>query len=153
MSQYDDVDQLLTESDAFVAGGQSEEMVAAAEEKLGVEFPPTFREYLMRWGNLSFGAYEYYGLTRNADFENASVPNCVWFTLRKRIQVGLPQSLIVFRNNNDEEYICIDTNRALDGGERGIAIWDNVHKSTSCSLDLNFIDYLREELLEQISEL
>lgn len=147
MAQYDEIDQLLKKVDAFVAGGQSEGMVAAAEAKLDLVFPPSFRKYLTKWGNLSFDGYEYYGLTRNGDFENASVPNCVWFTLRKRSQVGLPNSYVVFRNNHDEEYFCIDTNHVLVGEERGIAIWDNVERSTSQSLDVNFIDYLREELL------
>ena len=101
MSKYDEIDELLKKADAFVAGGQGPTMVSAAEAKLSVVFPPSFREYLLRWGNLSFDGYEYYGLTRNSDFENASVPNCVWFTLRKRIQVGLPKSYVVFRNKND----------------------------------------------------
>ena len=29
----------------------------------------------------------------------------MWFTLKKRHDVGLPHSLIVFRNVNDEEYL------------------------------------------------
>lgn len=148
MSSQDDVDQLLRDSDAFVAGGQTETMVAAAEAKLGVSFPPSFREYLLKWGNLSFGSYEYYGLTRNGNFENSTIPNCVWFTLRKRSQVGLPHSLVIFRNNDDDEYVCIDTDHVLNGGERGIAIWDNVERSVSQSLQMNFMDYLREELME-----
>jgi hypothetical protein len=149
MSLHDDVDQLLKESDAFIAGGQTQAIVASAEAKLGLSFPPSFREYLLRWGNLSFDGCEYYGLTRNTDFENASIPNCVWFTLRKRSQVGLPGSLVVFRNIDDDEYVCVDTDHALDGEERGIAIWDNTERSVSQSLPVSFIDYLREELLDR----
>ena|SRR5579863_1387398 len=74
MSKYDEIDQLLVESDAFVAVGQGEATVAAAESKLDVSFPPSFREYLRTWRNLSFGGYEYYGLTRNGDFDNSGVP-------------------------------------------------------------------------------
>ena len=148
MSLHDEVDQLLKDTDAFVAGGQEDATIASAEAKLGVLFPPSFREYLRRWGNLSFDGCEYYGLTRNTDLEKAGVPNCVWFTLRKRSQVGLPQGLVVFRNNDDDEYICIDTDQKLNGDERGIAIWDNIERSVSHSLPVNFIEFLRDELLE-----
>jgi len=148
MSIYDEIDQLLKDLNAFVAGGRDEAMVDAAESKLGVSFPPSFREYLLKWGNLSFDGYEYYGLTRNSDFENASVPNCVWFTLKKRVDVGLPHSLVVFRNVNDEEYICVDTEQALDGEEQPVVIWDNVDRTVSRTSALRFADYLHEELAQ-----
>lgn len=148
MSTIEDIDHLLKDLGAFVAGGQSEEMVSAAESKLGVSFPPSFREYLLRWGNINYEGYEYYGLTRNGDFDNASVPNFVWFTLKKRQDVGLPQSLIVFRNVNDEEYICIDTARNLERDERQVVIWDNLVRTISQTLAVSFADYLREELTE-----
>lgn len=144
----DDIDLLLKEVGAFIAGGQSEAMVSAAESKLGVAFPPSFREYLLRWGNISFDGHEYYGLTRNSDFENASVPNCVWFTLKKRSQVGLPHSLVVFRNVNDELYICVDTSQVLEGEERRVSIWDNVHRTVSQTLGVTFGGYLLDELTE-----
>jgi len=148
MSKNEEINYLLNNIGAFVAGGQSEVMVSAAESKLGVLFPPSFREYLLKWGNVSCDGYEYYGLTSNSDFENASVPNCVWFTLKKRVDVGLPNSLIVFRNVNDEEYICVDTDQTLEGDERKVVIWDNLERTISKVLDINFADYLCEELAE-----
>lgn len=144
----EEIDQLLRDVDAFVAGGQSETMVIAAEAKLGVALPPSFREYLLKWGNLSFGSYEYYGLTCNGDFENASVPNCVWFTLKKRIEVGLPHHLVVFRNINDDLYICIDADHILDEDEGSIAVWDNADRTVSETLAVTFADYLHDELAE-----
>lgn len=146
MSKYTDIDTMLDKAHAFIAGGQSAEMVSAAEARLGIKFPPSFREYLLEWGNLSFDGCEYYGLTRNADFDNAGVPNCIWFTLRKRLTVDLPHNLIVFRNDNDEEYMCINTDDELEGDERRVVIWDNVEREIYEILDVCFIDFLREEL-------
>lgn len=148
MSIFEEIEQLLNDLDAFIAGGQPEAMVGAAESKLGVSFPPSFREYLVRWGNISCDDLEYYGLTRNGDFDKGGVPNCVWFTMSKRTTVGLPHSLIVFRNINDEEYLCIDIDQALDNDERKIAIWDNIEREISQTLDVNFADFLLEELTE-----
>ena len=145
MSSHDEIDRLLKGLNAFIAGGQSEAMIAAAESELGLSFPASFREYLLRWGNLSFDGYEYYGLTQSSDFKKAGVPNCVWFTLRKRADVGLPHSLVVFRNDNDEEYVCIDSEPQ---GEERIVIWDNVGRCVSESFSMSMLDYLREELSE-----
>lgn len=152
MSIYDQLENQLEELDAFVAGGQPEPMVAAAEAKLGVTFPPSFRTYLHRWGNLSIDDVEYYGLTRNDDFDNAAVPNFVWFTLRKRKAVGLPDNLLVFRNINDEVYVCIDTNQPLPGDERRVVTWDNVDRVVDNVLDRNFAEYLADELTEIAEE-
>jgi len=150
MPKFDEVDRLLKEADAFIAGGQSEAMVKAAESTLGVSFPILFKRYLMKWGNLSFGGYEYYGLTRNDDFGNGAVPNCIWFTLRRRADIGLPQSLVVFRNNDGDEYVCIDTIQRLDGDESRVVIWDNVTREISATLACTFIEYLHDELVEHL---
>lgn len=153
MPIIDEIEQLLNDVDAFIAGGQPEEMVIAAESKLGLSFPPSYRTYLLKWGNVSVEDYEYYGLTRNSDFENATVPNGIGFTWKKRQTVGLPASLIVFRNINDEQYICIDTDQALDGDERKVVIWDNVERTISESLPVNFAEFLHEELTEIAEEM
>ena len=152
MTQFDEIDQLLKEADAFIAGGQPEQMVNAAEATLGFSFPHTFREYLLRWGNLSFDGIEYYGLTRNDDFENARVPNCVWYTLQKRAQIGLPEQFLVFQNINDAEFVCLDLGRKSDAAECSVVVWDNEELCISQRLDVTFIDYLREELKEYIHE-
>lgn len=148
MSLIDEIEKQLDQADAFIAGGQSAEVISAAESKLGVSFPPSFREYLSRWGNLSFDGYEYYGLTRNTDFENGSVPNCVWFTLRKRLAAGLPDRLVVFRNENDDVYYCVDTEHILEGNECGVTIWDHIDRSVDQRLNCNFLEFLNEELVE-----
>ncbi|MDA7980773.1 MAG: SMI1/KNR4 family protein [Pirellulales bacterium] len=142
MSKYEEVDEILKSVDAFVDGGQPETIVTSAEAKLGLVFPTTFRKYLLKWDNVSFGALEYYGLTSNADFDNASVPNSIWFTLRKRGDVGLPSDLVVFRISNDKEYMCIRGTSSQEEGEQ-VVIWDNVEREISQVIDTSFIDYLR----------
>ena len=145
MTKYAELDDLFKKADAFVAGGQSEEMVALAEKKLGVVFPLPFKDYLLKWGNVTFNGLEYYGLTRNSDFENASVPNCVWFTLRKRKAVGLPDDLVIFQSQNDDAYLCIacDPEQSRYGQ---LLVWDNVISEIAETLEISFLDYLRQDL-------
>jgi len=139
-------EQMGAIGDVFVAGGRPES-VEAAESRLGVRLPASFRGYLERWGNLSVGSIEYYGLTRNDHFDNAAVPNFVWFTLRKREQVGLPSDLVVFLNKDGDEYVCLDTSKMMDD-ECPVVIWDNVSRAVSEVLECDFAEYLLGELDE-----
>lgn len=153
MAPNDDIEQLLKQADACIAGGQSDEMIAAAEDRLGVTFPASFRAYLSQWGNLSFNGYEYYGLTPNADFDHSGIPNCVWFTLRKREQIGLPASLVIFRNENDEEYFCLDTSQTRGDNECPVVIWDNMVGEIAQTLNASFSEFLQAELTEWLDEM
>jgi hypothetical protein len=152
MAPNDDIEQLLKQAEACIAGGQSDEMIAAAEARLGVTFPASFRAYLSQLGNLSFNGYEYYGLTRNADFDHSGIPNCVWFTLRKRDQIGLPAPLVIFRNENDEKYYCLDTTQTRDD-ECPVVIWDNITREISQTLNARFSEFLQAELTEWLDEM
>lgn len=145
MSKYPDLDELLEQLDAFIAGGQPDQ-IDAAEVKLGLKFPQTFKDYLSEWGNLSAEGQEYYGLTRSGDFDNSGVPNCVWYTLTERVDVGLPDELVIVRNDNGEQYICIECN--LPGNEERIVYWDNIEREVDRTVNMTFVEFLKEELEE-----
>ena len=115
-------------------------------------FPRSFRDYLREWGNISFDGHGYYGVTRTRDFDRAGVPNAVWFTIRKRRDVGLPPSLVICRNINDDEYLCINTTQKLNGDERAMVWWDNVDRRIAQTLSVTFIDFLREDLEELLKD-
>ena len=149
---FEEMERMLDELDGDISGPKPEEMVAAAEAKLGVPFPPSFRQYLLKWGNVSFEGIEYYGLTQNSDFDNSGIPNCVWYTLKQRRQVGLPDHLIIFLNHDGDEFICIDTDHVLDGDERGIAFWNNAERTVSDQLAITFAEYLHDELSECLDD-
>ena len=152
MSDYPEIDKMLQEIDAFAAGGQPEAAIEAAERKLGLRLPKSFRKYLLEWGNISFGPFESYGLTQNCDFENSGIPNCVWFTIKKREAVGLPANLVVFRNENDDVYLCLNTGIAVNDDECSIAKWNNVNRCIEEVLQISFIEYLAEELRDCLDE-
>ena len=98
------------ESDAFVAGGQSEEW-SPPQQLVGIS--PSFRKYLTKWGIFA-DSYEYYGLTRNGDFENASVLNCVRFTLEND-KLAFPKVILSFETTTMKVFLHW---RILEGEER-----------------------------------
>jgi len=153
MNNYsiDEVENALREIDDLVTGvGHDDDEVVAAEKKLLVTLPNSFKWYLKQWGNLSMGPIEYYGLTQRSSFEDAGIPNFVWFTLKKREEVGLPAHLVVFQNSNDEVYYCLDTNSFVDNDECNIVVWNNLDRSIDQVMDVNFFGFLLGDIEEYI---
>ncbi len=84
----------LVESNAELAhfhGPKSEALICAAEKALKIEFPPTYREFLQRYGCGNFDGEEIYGLI-DENFKHSSVPNGIWLTLKER-DASLPEYL------------------------------------------------------------
>lgn len=131
----------------YMAGPRQSAEILSVENELGVVFPNSFREFLARWGTLSIGSKEYYGLTNN----RKGIPDCSWFTKALRDEIGFPEPLIVFLDEADgTEYICLDTSKEIGDGECSIAIWDNVEKEVSEHLDMIFSEFLLEDLEEYL---
>lgn len=72
----------------------TDELIEKAERYLDVRFPDDYRAFLKRWGTLSIGPLEFYGICKE-DFVNSSVPDAIWYTQRKRQQLGLPKELVI----------------------------------------------------------
>jgi hypothetical protein len=95
---------------AFFAGARPEHLVRAAELRLGVIFPPTYREFLLRLGAGSFGGSEFYGVI-DGNFEESEVPNGVWLTLTERREVGMSGDLVIVGSTGDGGFYCLEAGR------------------------------------------
>ncbi len=109
-------------SRAYFAGEKSSELVEKAELALGVQFPPSYREFVSRLGCGNIGAREVYGITSD-NFENASVPNGIWLTLDERRSSGLPDHLIIIYALGEGTYYALDTSQRDDNGECPVVAW------------------------------
>ena len=136
----DRVHQLLHEhADVADTGSpHMDEAVTAAEAALGVMFPESFREYLRRWGWLSFGPNEYQGLS-------STTHNVVATTQRVRQLRGLPSSFVVVCDHEGDEYVCLDT-ALFQGGECPVVIWDAAARTVSRPRADNFGDFLESDI-------
>ena len=151
MSVFEEIDQLLVGVPNVLTATvkPDEEMVREAEQRLGVaKLPDSFRTYLLRYGHLSFGTIEYLGLTGSPGFEE-SMPNFVWYTLRRREL--LPSGWVLFRNENGEVYFCVDTSQTLPSGENPVAVFDVIDQ-TPCVMAMGFGEFLKADILDYIEE-
>ncbi len=116
--------QLVSEhSDlADFVGERPEELVEQAEAALGLRFPPSYRAFLRELGAGDIAGEEFYGLITD-DFENSSVPNGIWLTLDEREVSGLPESMVIVYEEDDEGYVAIDTAQQRPGDEHPVVLW------------------------------
>lgn len=91
---------------AFI-GPKSSTVVAQAEQKLGIVFPPTYRQFLETYGAGGFGSVDFYGIVSD-DFDEDSIPDMVWCTLDGRGKNNLPHELVVVGSDDDGGWVCLN---------------------------------------------
>jgi len=108
-----------------IGGPASEEAVVAAEEQLGIAFPPSYRAFLRRFGTLALPAelavvHDFLGLAPSAD----GGKNVVERTLAAREQNHLAAGLVVVGlGAQANEWFCLDTQRCT-GDELPVVLFD-----------------------------
>ena len=110
MPTLEDIERLveLHRDECFVGDPVPDDLIQKAEAFLGVRFPDDYRAFLKKWDTLALGPIEIYGVTSDS-FESGSVPNGIWLTNRKRVQLSMPNHLVILASNEGVEYFCLDT--------------------------------------------
>jgi antitoxin YobK len=110
VSDYEEAAELIAEHRVLAdfVGPRDEALVRAAEEALGVQFPPSYRRFLREFGAGSFGGQEIYGVI-DADFEHSSIPDAVWNTLSLRRDEDIPADLVAIYATGDGEQLCVQS--------------------------------------------
>ena len=106
----------------FFAGARDPRVVELAEKTLCLQYPPSYREFLLRLGAGNVGAEEIYGVIDD-DFVDSGVPDGVWMTLRGRREWGLPDRLAVIYFDGATSYFALDTADRHSEEECPIVVW------------------------------
>lgn len=109
-----------------VHGPKSEALVARAEEHLGLVFPPSFREFLLHYGQVDFAGNEYFGLLREDDDfapRAITVPNAVATTDQMRRDDELADNFVAVYSTGYGPRYVIDTARVDEAGESPVVEW------------------------------
>ena len=110
------------EANADFEGPKPKDLIDEAENALGLAFPPTFKEFLLRLGCGDIGGEEFYGVI-NSNFESSSVPDAIWLTLNERKVSNLPASLIIISPCGDGSFYAIDTENTDSASENPVILW------------------------------
>ncbi|HEU0031386.1 MAG TPA: SMI1/KNR4 family protein [Kofleriaceae bacterium] len=136
----------LTEHDRScrIAGPVSESAISAAEEALGVTFPPSYRTFLRTFGAITIPphlgvVHDFVGVSpeaRNGTHGNGANGNhshtheaggsdVVHRTLSARVERKLADHLVVVGMGAQyQEWFCLDVSRELPNGEYPIVLFD-----------------------------
>jgi len=93
----------------WLAGGASEEQVAALERAFGLSLPPTYSRFLKMFGAISLDDHHVSGIVEN-DALKEQGGSVLWDTACFRKEEGFPAGFIVIGKHEDGAY-CLDSNR------------------------------------------
>ena len=117
MRKLEDIAKLM--EIANLAGPASEEMIKAAEDELGVDFPPSYRDFLGSYGAALCTGFEIGGLFLCRDDNEPPLWTDVVTTTRqkRRISHGLiPNEYIPISDDGGDYTFYLDTtHRRVDG--------------------------------------
>lgn len=106
----------------FFGKGASKELVNKAEKALEIKLPFQYRDFVERYGALSFDGTEIYGVTSD-NFQNGKIPNGIWYTLDERKKYNLPKQLLIIYHTGAEEYFCLDFSKLNEEGEPAVVAY------------------------------
>jgi hypothetical protein len=122
--------------------------IAAAEETLGITFPPSYRHFLRQIGGLAIPPH--LGVVHHFVGLSAMPPDAkglVDHTLAARTERKFPPHLLVVGMGADfQEWFCLDVNRENEGGEYPVLLFDARDNAVDQQFYPDFGQMLREVL-------
>lgn len=128
-----------------IAGPAPESSIDSAEQALGCVFPPSYREFLKRYGAITIPTHlglvhSFVGLDAEEGYKGV-----VERTLGARVEKRLAGHLIVIGMGADfQEWFCLDLDDTDDAGEHPIVLFD----ARDNALDQQFYDDFGQMLAE-----
>ena len=133
------------ENSCEIAGPVPEAAITAAEQALGVTFPPSYRTFLRTFGGIAIPAH--LGIVH--DFvgmhSTDSAADVVKRTLDARVERKLSENLVVVGMGAQyQEWFCLDVSRTQPNGEAPVVMYD----ARDNALDQQFYDDFGQMLQE-----
>lgn len=143
----------LSSDEPAFSGGASDEVIAEFEKALGVQFPPSYKLFLKKFGALSFGGDTYYGITKSG-LTAAEVP-CVCFATKFARDAGdADPKMIVVKASGYGPSFSIDTSQLSPSGEAVVVLTELAFKRDGAkevmyeSFEAFFCDTVRTSIAE-----
>lgn len=123
--------------EAHTLGPVAAPEIKAAEAELGHSLPSTVQEYLKRYGALTYGSVEFYGL----GMRPSSHLHMVQRTLELRRDLGLPADMVLLEDLGDGHFAVFSTDGTVM--EWGSPSYVGAAKAMATSLEAYMLERLR----------
>src|SRR5260221_8610624 len=112
------------ENPVKISGPAPEAAISAAEEALGVTFPPSYRAFLRTWGGIALPTH--LGIVHDfVGVAHEPTDDVVGRTLKAREDRHLGHHLVVVGMGAQyQEWFCLDVSRPLPNGEYPVLMFD-----------------------------
>jgi hypothetical protein len=133
-----------------ITGPVPEAAIAAAEEALGVTFPPSYRTFLRTFGGIAIPAHlgvvhQFVGVAPPSPEQAGAQDDVVRRTLAARAERNLADHLVVVGMGAEfQEWFCLDASRPKANGEYPVLLYD----ARDNALDQQFYDDFGQMLEE-----
>ncbi len=131
--------------EVWIAGPQSESAIVTLESKLGITFPPSYRDFLTLYGAMAIYDSTVSGII-NGDPLSENGGSIYGDTLLFQREWGLPNHLLVIQPNDDAPY-CFDIRVASATGEFPVVCYELRSKNAG-KIAIDFNDWIRQFFLE-----
>ncbi len=137
------------ESPCRITGPAADSAISAAEEALGVEFPPSYRQFLKTFGGIALPTHlgivhDFVGISDNGSIAGDAV-DVVGRTMRAREEHKLAGHLVIVGMGAEfQEWFCLDLSKPRANGEYPIVLFD----ARDNALDQQFYDDFGQMLSE-----
>jgi cell wall assembly regulator SMI1 len=156
MNYLDTIEEEMKASggDPVFVGGAQDSHIKAFENELGVRFPPSYKEFLKRFGALSFAGDTYYGITKKG-LTATSVPSVAFATKSARSQGDADSAMVVVKVSGYGPIYSIDTAIIGDDGESPIIETELSFKreAKKTVVAKSFGDFIARSIQDAIKEL
>jgi hypothetical protein len=105
------------------ADGCDPETIAAAEDQLGLAFPPSYRLLVEEFGTWDIAGQEFLGVYRTPAM-GEKLLGSVAETLDARTGYGMPSDLVVVMFDGMGGLVVLDASRADGKGEYPVLVWN-----------------------------
>jgi len=124
------------DNEVRIAGPAPEAAISAAEEALGITFPPSYRAFLRTWGGIALPTH--LGIVHDFVGVAAAVDeDVVGRTLKAREERRLADHLVVVGMGAQyQEWFCLDASKPCANGEYPVLMFD----ARDNALDQQFYD-------------
>lgn len=131
--------------DVWSDGPQPEAAIIALETKLGARLPPSYRDFIAKYGGLAVHDSTISGILGGEPLDE-SCGSLYGDTMRFRDEYDLPHHLLVIQPNDDAPY-CFDTSSPSAAGEFPVACFE-VHSKHTKQIAADFDDWIRRFFLD-----
>jgi hypothetical protein len=129
-----------------------QQVVEEAEELLGVRFPPSYRQFLLKLGCGDVAGAEFYGIVDD-NLRNGPIPNGIWLTLDERETAKLPPKMVLVSFTGMSGYYALDLARVGENREAPVVMWQAGAPAEACPvIAKDFGTFFLDEISSALGE-